>query len=244
MKRQTVISRCMKVGALVVALALQAPTAFAQDDIRYEDVRFGAGASGATMTGSITGRGSVAYVLGAEAGQRMQIGLAASNGATYFTVFGPGQAPGSGGLAGSDLTGPMVPEVNRFDAVLPSSGNYTVLVYLYRSAARRDETSKYTLDISVTGDTGTKVQGDFADGLQGGPDFLAVATRSAGGRINLRSAPSTSASVVGRAGAGDVVRNLGCRMNEGRRWCRVATSGDPAVEGWAAGDFLREAAGG
>ena len=29
-------------------------------------------------------------------------------------------------------------------------------------------------------------------------------------------------------------------MEEGRRWCRVATLADPGDEGWAAGDFLVE----
>ena len=39
---------------------------------------------------------------------------------------------------------------------------------------------------------------------------------------------------------GQNVRNLGCRMAEGRSWCRVATLADPGSEGWAAGDFLIE----
>jgi hypothetical protein len=50
--------------------------------------------------------------------------------------------------------------------------------------------------------------------------------------------------VVTRLPGGIEVRNLGCRMAEGRRWCRVATQADPGFEGWAAGEFLAEAAGG
>jgi hypothetical protein len=231
--------------ALLLSVALLAPASvvLAQDDMRTEAVRFAAGASGATISDTIVGRESVAYRLGAEAGQRMVISLNPSNLATYFTVFGPGQAPGGEGLANSEMTGPMVPDLNRFDTVLPSSGEYTVLVYMYRSAARRGERSDYTLDISIVGERSEVLHGDFADGLAGGPDFLEVRTASVGGQINLRNAPSTGAPVLGIARDGTVLRNLGCRMNEGRRWCQVATLADPGVEGWAAGDFLIESSG-
>ena len=92
--------------------------------------------------------------------------------------------------------------------------------------------------ISIEGETGDRVQADYADGLQGGPDFYKVAT--SGGPLNLRSRPSSGASLVMRLNNGQNVRNLGCRMEEGRRWCRVATLADPGYEGWAAGDFLVE----
>jgi len=38
-----------------------------------------------------------------------------------------------------------------FKGVLPTDGDYTIRVYLVRAAARRNETSNYTLTISVTG---------------------------------------------------------------------------------------------
>jgi hypothetical protein len=237
------MTRLTPVLALCLALGFGALPAAAQDDMRTETVRFAAGSTGTTITDRITGRESVAFTLGAEAGQRMKIALESNNGATYFTVFGPGQAPGGGGLAGSDIPGPMVPDLNRFDAKLTSSGQYMVLVYLYRSAARRGEVSDFTLDISITGSSSAVVKGDFADGLQGGPDFFAVRTASAAGHINVRSGPSTSTSVVGIARNGTILANLGCRMNEGRRWCRVATEGYPDIEGWAAGEYLVEASG-
>jgi hypothetical protein len=67
----------------------------------------------------------------------------------------------------------MTPDLNRFKGKLPTSGEYTVSIYMMRSAARRNEVSRYTLDISISalGDT-TKlpaVRIDYADGLQGGP---------------------------------------------------------------------------
>lgn len=58
--------------------------------------------------------------------------------------------------------------------------------------------------------------------------------------MTLRSGPSSGAGVVARLNNGQNVRNLGCRMQEGGRWCRVATLADPGYVGWAAGDFLTE----
>ncbi|MCC1480780.1 SH3 domain-containing protein [Roseibaca sp. Y0-43] len=93
------------------------------------------------------------------------------------------------------------------------------------------------LDIRIDGAAGAAQ--DFADGLTGGPDYWEVTGVS--GSLNIRTAPSTSAP--GRMGLlrGTVVQNLGCRMNEGRRWCEVAQMGG-GVTGWAAGEYLREAA--
>jgi hypothetical protein len=202
-------------------------------------VRFAPGTYGTVIQDTITGYESVLYKVGAEAGQQLKVRLEPSNLASYFNVYAPGSGPGEEALAVSQLVGPMVPALNIFDGMLPVSGEYTISVYMMRSAARRNEVSNYSIAISVEGDTGDMVQSDFADGLQGGPDFFEVAT-SAGGMLNLRQSPSAGAGLVARLNNGQNVRNLGCRMAEGRRWCRVATLADPGFEGWAAGDFLIE----
>jgi uncharacterized protein YraI len=233
--------RAGRFAALTLAAALSALPGIAQD-IRTEQVRFGAGQTGTTIAGRITGYESVSYTLGAEAGQRMRVALDPSNLAAYFNVYAPGAGPGDDALANGGLPGPMVPDLNRFEGTLPASGTYTVSVYMMRAAARRNEVSDYTLAISITGATGEIVQGDFADGLQGGPDFFEVRT-ARGGTLNLRSAPSGGAAVVTRLAYGTTVRNLGCRMAEAQRWCSVATLSDPGIEGWAAGDFLVEGSG-
>ena len=229
-----------RVFFLTMAIACGTPAALvAQDDTRTETVRFDAGTSGTTITDSITGYESVLYTLGAEAGQRMQVSLEPTNLATYFNVYAPGKGPGDEAIANAGTMGEMVPDLNRFDGVLPASGTYTISVYMMRSAARREEVSDYSLSISIEGATRDVVQNDYADGLQGGPDFLRVAT-SGGGVLNLRAAPSGSAAVVTTLRNGQNVRSLGCRMEEARRWCRVATLADPGFEGWAAGDYLVE----
>jgi hypothetical protein len=222
----------------VVLLGFGTVPAQAQD-MRSEPVRFAPGATGTTLSDRITGSESVVYTIGAEAGQRMQIRLTSDNLATYFNVYPPGRGPGDEALAVSEMTGPMVPDLNVFDGVLPASGTYSVSVYLYRNAARRGEVSNYSLDIQIMGGTGDVVEGDFADGLQGGPDFWRV---RAGSGLNLRAAPSTGARVLVLLPNGLELRNLGCRMAEGRRWCQVATP-DGSLTGWAAGDFLVEGSG-
>ena len=208
-------------------------SAWAQD--RTVDVRFPAGASGTTLGGTVSGRDAVLYRVGAEAGQTMSVVLSSDNLATYFNVYAPGRGLGDEALAIGEMSDP----INTWTGTLPASGEYTIAVFLYRSAARRGETSNFRLDVSVVGATGDVVQNDFADGLAGGPDFLQVSVPG-GGTLNLRAGPSAGASIVTRIPNGQDVRNLGCRMAEGRRWCRVATLADPGYEGWSAGDFLIE----
>ncbi|MXQ07225.1 SH3 domain-containing protein [Alphaproteobacteria bacterium GH1-50] len=205
----------------------------AQD--RSVNVSFPPGMTATTIDGTVSGRDAVLYRVGAEAGQTMSVVLSSDNAATYFNVYAPGRSLGDEALAIGEMSDP----INNWSGDLPASGEYTVAVFLFRSAARRGETSNFRLDVSVIGSTGEAVSNDFADGLAGGPDFLQVAV-SGGGTLNLRAGPSGGAGIVTRLSNGQNVRNLGCRMTEGRRWCRVATLADPGYEGWAAGDFLIE----
>ena len=232
------------VALIFLLLACYGAAAAEARNIRTEQVRFKGGQTGTFIKGQIVGYNSVSYVLGAEAGQTMTIALKPSNLATYFNVYEPGKKPGDGALANSGMTGPMIPDLNKFSGKLPSSGEYTVSVYMMRSAARRKEISRYTLDISISalGDTANlpPVRNDYADGLQGGPDYWDIRTKNAAAKVNIRAAPSAAAEVVGNLAGGTVLRNLGCRMAEGRRWCRVETLNAPRMSGWTAGEFLRE----
>ncbi|MCB1351248.1 MAG: SH3 domain-containing protein [Rhodobacteraceae bacterium] len=208
-------------------------------DARLVQVELAAGANGTGISDSIRGRDTVSYQIGAEAGQKLAVTLAPSNLATYFNVYAPGNGPGDEAIANSGLTGLMVPELNRFEGRLPVSGVYTVSIYLLRAAARRDEVSDYRLQIALTGKPGQVVEGDFADGLAGGPDFWAVRTARDESSLRLRAAASTGAEVMAGLANGQILRNLGCRMAEGMRWCRVAVL-DDGREGWVAGAYLVE----
>lgn len=231
----------LKVVAISVLLSGGlASSVLGQGGDRTVDVIFDAGATEVAMTDQIIGRDAVLYRLGAEAGQRMNVTLRSAHTAIYFNVYAPGSGPGDAALAVSNVTDDMVPDLNQFSAILPVSGDYTVMVYLYRAAARREESAAFTVDFSITGALSDVVSQDFADGLMGGPDFWSVTAQSG---LNLRSEPSRAAEVRAVLKEGAVLQNSGCRMAEGQRWCEVNTTFDPLVSGWVAGRYLAEAAG-
>jgi hypothetical protein len=95
------------------------------------------------VKGSLKGDKTIDYKLRAKAGQTMSVALKTSNGANYFNVLPPGstgEAIFVGSTSGNEWTG-----------ALPADGEYTVRVYLMRSAARRNETADYTLSVGITG---------------------------------------------------------------------------------------------
>lgn len=84
---------------------------------------------------------------------------------------------------------------------------------------------------------------EIADSLSGGPDFWEARGLGAKDALSLRRAPFAHAPLVTRFANGTVLKNLGCRIISGGRWCRVERPGDPAVRGWVNGRYLRESAG-
>ncbi|TPE44165.1 SH3 domain-containing protein [Amaricoccus solimangrovi] len=221
---------------LVAMLALGFGVASA-DEVRRERVRFPAGTTGTTVSGNIKGYDSVEYQVGATAGQEMTASLRVDNPVAYFNVFGPGDVPGKSTalFIGSS-------EGDDFRRSLDESGDYTIQVFIMRAGARRGETASYALRIGITGASPAVADptSDYADGLAGGPDFWELAGLAAGDTLNLRSGPSTHAAVLARLPTGTVLRNRGCRMAGGQRWCEVERTGDE-TRGWVAGRYLREA---
>lgn len=110
-------------------------------DIRSERVQFPKGEIGTTIKGSIKGRETVDYKLRARAGQGMIVGLETDNSSNYFNVMAPGES-NAAFFIGSN-------EGNRFEGDLPESGDYTIRVYLYRNAARRGESARYSLEVAI-----------------------------------------------------------------------------------------------
>jgi hypothetical protein len=129
--------------AFVLAGSLLGATFAAADvDIRKEQIRFEKGTSAATREGTIKGRQIVDYQLGARSGQSIAVDFKPSNLSAYFNVLPPGSETA---LFIGSTSG------NHFAGELPADGLYTIRVYLMRSAARRNEKSTYTLDVSVKG---------------------------------------------------------------------------------------------
>ncbi|MBJ3783732.1 SH3 domain-containing protein [Devosia sediminis] len=225
--------------ALALAALLAVLPAGAQDN-RTVDVRFPRGASGTTVSDSITGYQSINYRIGVSAGQRMSVQLDTSNASNYFNITAPGasEALFNGSVSGNSTT-----------FTIPSSGTYVVQVYLMRNAARRNESASFDLTLYVEGaaaSTRPPVAApapvpDFADGLQGGPDYWSVEGLAGGDPLNIRSGPATSYEVIGTVHNGDRLRNFGCTMNGSTRWCQIETP--RGQRGWVAGRYLHESFG-
>lgn len=78
------------------------------------------------------------------------------------------------------------------------------------------------------------------DDLAGGPDFWAVRGLQGNERLGVRVEPVRGAALLATLRNGEVVRNLGCRMTGGTRWCRIRSTTGMDVTGWVLGQFLRE----
>jgi hypothetical protein len=56
----------------------------------------------------------------------------------------------------------------------------------------------------------------------------------------VRVLVALGSTFVARVRKGTVLKNLGCELHNGDRWCRVQLRDDPRVEGWARAQYLRE----
>jgi hypothetical protein len=125
---------CWVLPVLVSMLLVVSPLSVAAQNIKVKPITFTAGASSATVNGSLIGYQIVDYKLRAKAGQTMSVSLKTNNGANYFNVLPPGS---NAAIAIGSTIG------NKWTGTLPVNGDYTVRVYLMRSAARRNETANY-----------------------------------------------------------------------------------------------------
>lgn len=153
-------SSLLAAGAAMILLSTAAVQAL--EEIRTEIVHFKHGESGATIEGRIKGYETVDYVLGAAAGQSMNVSMATKHTATYFNILAPGENE-------TAIFNGSVSE-NQFEGVLPSSGDYKIRVYMMRSAARRDEIADYRLEMLISAAAG----GAANDAKVAGTDFHAT----------------------------------------------------------------------
>jgi hypothetical protein len=129
--------------AVVLTLAqILAGVAAADAGIRRETVQFAMGASSAAIKGQLKGDAMVDYVVRAAAGQTLSVQLQKTNAQNYFNVMPPGST-GSAMFVGDSG--------ENYSGVLPVDGDYVVRVYLMRPAARRGESSSYTLTVGASG---------------------------------------------------------------------------------------------
>jgi len=129
-------------GAISFLLIINSSHVIAKDEIRTERVQFKKGATSAVIKGRLEGYSDVDYLVRAGAGQTITVSLQRSNLSNYFNVLPPGS---------KDVAMYVGQTGEDFKGVLPTDGDYTIRVYLVRAAARRNESSNYTLTITVTG---------------------------------------------------------------------------------------------
>ena len=147
--------------------AAAAGAAAADEERVVKPVQFAKGKRSAVIRDRVVGRHYIDYQLRAGAGQRLTISLKGSNRANYFNLLPPGSADGA--MAAGELID------NRFDGLLPDDGVYTIRVFMYRAAARRNEASDFTLSVGVTG-TPLKPVSATTDAVLPGTRYHASAT--------------------------------------------------------------------
>lgn len=188
-----------------------------------------------TFENKIEGHESVDYVVPAEAGQSLAVAFKSKIPGAYINIYPPGSdtAIHVGGNRG-----------NRFKGILAETGDYRVHVFLMDNAADLGQISEFTIELILGDGDAPSQDPDVADGLSGGPVFWKVTGVVQGETLHIQAGPSTSQDVVDEVDNGTLLRNLGCRIEAGSRWCRVATVSDASetVEGWVAGRYLVEGA--
>lgn len=115
---------------------------------------------------SIKGYQTVDYVLGAQAGQYMNVSLATKQGATYFNILPLGQneiAMFNGSVS-----------QNQYEGTLQASGYYKIRVYMMRSAARRNEVAHYSLEMIINSTGQLDAHVPSHDAKLPGTDFHAI----------------------------------------------------------------------
>jgi len=181
-------------AAGLLAITLPVGAALAQVAIDSRRVTFPAGESSALLKGQLRGDQTVDYELRAGAGQTLTVELRASNPQNYFNVMAAGS---DSALFIGSTSG------DRFSGLLPSDGDVTVRVYLMRPAARRNESSTYSLRTGISGAPLAPVPASSDAVLPGTPYHASAEVPCASG--SSAKATSCQASVIRRANSSGTV---------------------------------------
>ncbi|MXU65957.1 hypothetical protein [Oceanomicrobium pacificus] len=126
------------VGELAVAEAADdgagAMAGASGDMVSEEQVRFAAGTSGATLTGTLAAGASKRYLLGAKDGQFLDVNLSGTGGGLSYQIFNPDET----------FLLDMVPAGQDYRGQLWQSGDHVVEVI-----NRGDGAAEYTLGVTI-----------------------------------------------------------------------------------------------
>ena len=110
--------------------------------IPSKKVVFPPGKDSASIRSSIKGDKIIDYKLTVQQGQVLSVKLKTNNGANYFNILPPGSNDVA--IYNSSIDG------NVYSGSPEKSGEYSIRVYLMRSAARRNESANYTISFSIS----------------------------------------------------------------------------------------------
>jgi hypothetical protein len=175
-------------AAGLLAISFPAGVAVAQSAIEGQRVTFRAGADATPLKGQLKGDQTIDYVLRAGAGQTLTVELKGSNPQSDFNVMAAGTDTAL--FIGSSSG-------HRFRGLLPSDGDVRLRVYLMRPAARRNESSSYSLKVGITGAPLAPVAAS-RDALIPGTPYHASAEVPCGSGSSVK-ATRCKASVIRRA---------------------------------------------
>jgi len=125
--------------------SLVAALAASRNDQRSERILFADSAGpmqqgAATVSASISGHGSVTYLVDARTGQSLAIQLSSSNAHSGLRITAPAAPRALHNGAGSHP---------QFSGVLPRDGTYRIRVFLTPDAADNDEVADFSLNIRL-----------------------------------------------------------------------------------------------
>ncbi len=128
---------------LALALAVAATPLFADDRITEARVTFAAGASSASITGSITGDEIRDFIFGARGGQTMEVRFTADTTSADFHILPPGSDPTALDLGS--------PGAAAWSGKLPYDGDYRVRVFHFRGPADNGVTTRFGIEVAISG---------------------------------------------------------------------------------------------
>ena len=166
------------IAAGLLAISVQAGGGVAQTAIKSQRVSFRAGADSTLIKGELVGDQTVDYKLRAGAGQTLSVQLKGSNPQNYFNIMAAGSD--SALFIGSSSG-------NSFRGLLPSDGDVRVRVYLMRPAARRNESSSYSLRLEIAGPPLAPVPASRDALIPGTPYHASAEVACESGRSGKRS---------------------------------------------------------
>jgi hypothetical protein len=170
-----VLGRVAAAGVLTFLLLTSA-----EAGIQKKAVHFRQGTDQVEITGRIRGSETIDYEIPVRSGQSLSVSFKPGNRSAYFNILPPGsdEAVFIGSTSG-----------NSFTARLSAEGTYTIRVYLMRNAARRKETSGYTLTVGIAEEkSAPRLSFDRTLELQG--IRFRVSSEQSGSLATLRIIPS------------------------------------------------------